>query len=120
METNRNATEIVLSYVKALDQEDYDNAAKFLSEDVRIIGPAGESFGIPGEFIDMLRHYHGRYKIKKTFTNEKDVCLLYDLITPAATVFMCSWYLVNNGKIASIQTIFDSGAFGPSSTRKGD
>lgn len=120
MELYRNATEIVLSYIKALDNGDYDTATGYLSDDIRIKGPAGESFGNPKEFVDMLTQYRGRYEMKKIFTDGEDVCLLYDLTKPGTTVFMCSWYQVHDGKIASIRTIFDSAAFGPSSTKNGD
>jgi len=37
--------------------------------------------------------------------------LLYDFITPKVTTFFCSWYQVKDGKISSIQTVFDPGAF---------
>ena len=91
MKTNSNATEIVLSYSKALDKGEYDAAGKYINDSVTIKGPAGETFGKPGEFIKMLRQYRGRYELKKTFADGDDVCLLYDLVTPAAKVFMCSW-----------------------------
>ncbi len=111
MKNNSDATEVVLSYIKALDKEEYDAAGKYLNDEVRIKGPAGESFGKPSEFINMLRRYHGRYELKKTFTDGGDVCLLYDLVMPAVKVFMCSWYHVKDGKIALIQTVFDPRSF---------
>lgn len=111
MKNNSDATEVVLSYIKALDKEEYDVAGKYLNDEVWIKGPAGESFGKPSEFINMLSRYHGRYELKKTFTDRDDVCLLYDLVTPAVKVFMCSWYHVIDGKIVSIQTVFDPRPF---------
>ena len=77
MKNNSDATEVVLSYIKALDKEEYDAAGKYLNDEVRIKGPAGESFGKPSEFINMLRRYHGRYELKKTFTpiNEVAKCV---------------------------------------------
>jgi hypothetical protein len=61
----------------------------------------------------MLRLYRGRYDIKKLFADEGDVCVLYDLKMSVATVFMSSWYIVKDEKIASIQTVFDARPFGP-------
>jgi len=104
---------VVMSYISALDKRDYDAALALLRDDVRIRGPAGESFGKPLDFIEMLRKYRGRYDIKKTFSDGNDVCLWYDLKTSGPTVFMSSWYGIRDGKIASIQTIFDSSAFAP-------
>jgi len=111
MKTNSDATEIVLSYIKALDKGEYDAAGKYLNDGVGIKGPAGESFSKTSEFINMLRQYHGKYELKKIFADWDDVCLLYDLVTPAAKVFMCSWYHVLDGRIDSIQSIFDPQAF---------
>ena len=61
----------------------------------------------------MLRKYRGRYDVKKVFLDGDDVCLLYDLVTYGHTVFMSSWYHIEEGKIASIQTVFDPQQFGP-------
>jgi SnoaL-like protein len=113
-----DAKEVVLSYIRALDSQDYDAARGHLNDDVRVKGPAGEMFSKPKEFIDMLRSYRGKYDLKKVFTDGNDVCLLYDLKTPTATVFMCSWYHVNDGKIDSIQTVFDPRPFGPPRDKK--
>ncbi len=120
MKTNSNASDVVLSYIKALDKGEYDAAVKYLNDGVRIKGPAGESFIKPNEFINMLRQYRGRYELKKTFTDGGDVCLLYYLVTPAAKVFMCSWYHVLDGKIDSILSVFDPQAFSPSPIKRSD
>lgn len=113
MESKNSAMETVMSYIEALDGQNYDAALGHLHDKVRIRGPAGETFGKPFDFVEMLRKYRGRYDIKKTFSDGDDVCVLYDLKTTGPTVFMSSWYEVRDGKIASIQTIFDPRAFGP-------
>lgn len=102
-----------MSYIEALDSKEYDVAKNLLADSVRIRGPAGESFRAPDEFIGMLRSYSGKYDVKKVFSDGEDVCLIYDLATPAGTASMCSWYEVRQGKIASIQSIFDPRSFGP-------
>lgn len=102
---------VVMSYIKALDKQDYESAEVHLEESVRISGPSEESFTSPKEFVEMLRHYRGTYDVVKTFVDGNDVCLLYNLKTPATTAFMCSLYRVENGKIASIHTVFDPRAF---------
>jgi SnoaL-like domain len=101
-----------MSYIRALDSQDYDGALQHLNDRVRIRGPAGETFGKPLDFIEMLRKYHGKYDVKKVFSDEEDVCVLYDLRTTGPTVFMSSWYQVRDEKIISIQTVFDPRAFG--------
>ena len=102
-----------MAYIAALDGQRYEKALEFLHDRVRIRGPAGESFGKPLDFIEMLRKYRGRYEIKKVFVDGDDVCVLYDLATNGPTVYMSSWYVVKDGRIASIQTVFDPRAFGP-------
>jgi hypothetical protein len=77
---------------------------------VRVKGPAGEIFRSPDEFLKMMEQQHGEYDIKKVFADGSDVCLLY-FITPKVTTFFCSWYQVKDGKISSIQTVFDPRAF---------
>lgn len=111
--TSNNPKELVLSYIKALDEHNYDEAASYLNETVTILGPSGESFSKPSEFVGMLKQYRGKYDIKKVFTDGSDVCLLYDFKTPSAKAIMCSWYQVKGDKIAWIQTIFDPSPFGP-------
>lgn len=120
MESEKDARAVVLSYIRALDSQDYATAGSHLNDNVRIVGPSGETFRKPREFIDMLRSFRGKYDVKKVFTDRDDVCLLYDLVTPAATVFMCSWYQVKSAKIASIRTVFDPRPFGPPSGMKNE
>lgn len=108
---NDNAKEVVLSYIRALDSRDYRAAEGFLNNSIRVKGPAGEGFNNPKQFLEMLQKYQGKYDVKKVFVDGDDVCLLYDFVTPGTRVFMCSWYGVKDGKIASIQTVFDPRPF---------
>ncbi|HZW55385.1 MAG TPA: nuclear transport factor 2 family protein [Nitrososphaerales archaeon] len=110
---NESARQVVLSYIAALDRRDYVSAKRYLNSRIRIKGPAGEGFNNPDEFIEMLQKFTGGYDIKKVFVDGEDVCLLYDFATSTANVFICSWYQVREGKITSIQTIFDPRPFGP-------
>lgn len=112
MPASTDPREVVMSYIRALDGQFYDEALELLDEKVRIRGPAGETFGKPLDFIEMLRKYRGRYDVKKVFADGDDVCVLYDLKTEGPTVFMSSWYQVKGGKIVSVHTVFDPGAFG--------
>lgn len=114
----QNAKDVVMSYIHSLDNQDYGSVENFLSEDVRIIGPAGEGFGGPKGFVKMMRNFPGRYDIKRIFSDEDEICLLYDFITQDAKIYMSSWYRVNEGKIVFIRTIFDPGAFSPPQSEK--
>jgi SnoaL-like domain len=105
--------EVVMSYLGALDGQRYEEALGFLHDDVRIRGPAGETYGKPTNFIGMLRRYRGSYDVKKVFADGDDVCVLYYLTAGGPAVFMSSWYQVRDGKIASVHTVFDPSAMGP-------
>jgi hypothetical protein len=54
VEEMNDAKEVVMSYIRALDSQDYDTASTFLSSEVQVRGPAGEMFSKPNEFVDML------------------------------------------------------------------
>ena len=107
----QGAKEAVLSYIKAMGDRDYATARNYLGDNVRVTGPAGEAFRSPDEFLKMMAQQHGKYDIKKVFVDGSDVCLLYDFVTPKVITFFSSWYQVKDGKISSIQTVFDPRAF---------
>lgn len=52
-----------------------------------------------------------KYGMKRIFVDGDDVCLLYDFVTRAVTTFFASCYKVKDGKIISIQTVFDPRPF---------
>jgi hypothetical protein len=118
MNMNQGAKEIVMSYIKALDSQNYDSARNSLGDNVLVKGPAGEAFRSPNEFITMMQNQRGKYDIKKMFVDGDDVCLLYDFITKTVTTFFSSWYKVKNGKIISIQTVFDPRPFAAMQEKK--
>ena len=111
MNLENDPKEIVLSYIKSLDAFRYDEAGKFLTEKVQIIGPAGESFANSKEFLNMLQNFKAKYDIKKVFVDDNDVCLLYDMKMQKITAYTASCYHLKNNKITSIRTIFDSKLF---------
>lgn len=107
----QNARETVMSYIKAMDDRDYAIARNYLDENVRVKGPGGEAFRSRDEFLKMMEQQRGKYDLKKVFVDGSDVCLLYDFVTPKVSTFFCSWYQLKDGKIHSIQTVFDPRAF---------
>lgn len=110
-ETANEAENIVMKYILALDNHNFEEAAEYIDGEVKIIGPAGESFGKPREFTRMLERFKGKYEIKRKFVDGDEVCLLYDFHMGDVTVYMSSWYRVRSGKIVFIRTIFDPAAF---------
>jgi len=103
--------DVVMSYIGAMDSRDYDSAGRCLADNILVKGPAGEAFRSPSEFLSMMQKQQGTYEIKKVFVDGNDVCLLYDFVTKAVAAFFCSWYQVKDGKIVTIQTVFDPRPF---------
>lgn len=106
-----DAKETVMSYIEAMGNREYAIVRNYLADNVRVKGPSGEAFRSPNEFLNMMQQQSGKYDIKKVFADGNDVCLLYDFVTPKVTTFFCSWYQVKEGKITSIQTVFDPRPF---------
>jgi hypothetical protein len=111
METMQSAREVVMSYINAMGNQDYAAVRNYLGDNVLVKGPSGEAFRSPDEFVSMMSKQRGKYDMKKIFVDGDDVCLLYNFVTQTVTTFFCSWYQVKDGKIISIQTVFDPSAF---------
>jgi hypothetical protein len=118
MNPNQHARDIVMSYINALGNQDYNSARNWLGDNVLVKGPAGEAFRSPDEFISMMQKQRGKYEIKKVFVDGDDVCLLYDFITRTVTAFFASWYKVKDGKIVLVQTVFDPRPFAATQDKK--
>jgi hypothetical protein len=106
METGSNAKDIVMSYVKALNDEDFKTARQYVSDNLSFAGPLATLNEADAYFKDMER-MRLKFEIKKVFVDSEDVCLLYDLKAGPKTLFGCGWYHLEQGKISSIRAIFD-------------
>ncbi len=104
--TGTPAKEIVLLFIKALNNEDFKTARNYADEGVRFEGVLGSRDGADVYFKDM-EQMKLKYDIKKVFVEGNDVCLFYDVRISGISVFSCGWYLVENDKIRSIKVLFD-------------
>ena len=101
-----NAKETVLSFIKALNEEDFKTARKYANEDLAFVGVLGSRNGAEAYFSDMER-MKIKYSIQKAIAEGDDVCLLYDLVLDGTNIFGCGWYQLVNGKISTIKVVFD-------------
>jgi hypothetical protein len=106
METEKNAKEVVMSCVKALNEENFELAKQYVSHNISFVGVMGSRQGAQAYFDDMER-MRLKYDVKKAFVDGRDVCLLYDLTISDVTVFGSAWYQVEGGKIQSLRVVFD-------------
>lgn len=102
----KSAKEIVLLFVQALNNKDYDAARQYADEDITFEGVLGSRTGAESYFGDMEK-MQLTYDIQKAFEDGDDVCLLYDLHISGITLFGCGWYVVQEGKIRSLRVVFD-------------
>lgn len=102
----KNAKEVVLSFVQALNDKDYSTARSYAHEDISFEGVLGSRSGAESYFNDMEK-MQLTYDIQKAFQDGNDVCLLYDLHISGITLFGCGWYVVEDGKIRSLRVVFD-------------
>ena len=104
--TAKSSKEIVLSCISALNEEQFDTARGYVSDNMSFVGVLGSRNGAEAYFSDM-KHMKLKYTIKKAFVDGDDVCLLYNLDMSGLTLFGCGWYHVKNGKIDSLRVVFD-------------
>jgi limonene-1,2-epoxide hydrolase len=101
-----SAKEVVLSFVNAINREDFAAARRLASDDLSFVGVLGSRDSADAYFQDMQR-MRLKYDVKKVFADGDDVCLLCDLSIAGQTIFLCSWYRVERGKIRSLRVLFD-------------
>ena len=101
-----SAKDSVLAFINALNNNDFETARKYTSDDLKFIGVLGSREGAVVYFHDMER-MRLKYDIKKAFEDGNDVCLLYDVVISGLHIFGCGWYQLENDKINMIRVVFD-------------
>jgi hypothetical protein len=92
-----NAKEVVLSFVKALNNEDFSTARTYVNDNMSFKGVLGSREGSEAYFRDM-ESMRLKYDIMKTFVDGEDVCLLYNLDMLGLTIFGCDGITWRMGK----------------------
>ena len=105
--TNQSAKEVVIAFINAVNEEDFDAAFTCLHDDMVFDGVMGKRNSAESYISDMQKMKF-KYKIQLVFENENDVCVLYDIdMGGKATIFTCGWYHVSYGKIKKLKVVFD-------------
>ena len=105
--TVTKAKEIVLKFIDALNEEDFETARACLSDDMVFDGVLGHRDGAD-TYIKDMKKMKFKYKIKKVFEDGNDVCLLYDIdMGGKETIFTCGWYQLKDNKIKTLKVVFD-------------
>jgi len=101
-----DAKEVVISFLKALNSEDFKAARIFADDNIKFIGVLGSRDGAEAYFKDMEK-MKLKYDVKKIFVDNNDVCVFYDINMSGKNIFSCGWYHVDNGKINWFKVLFD-------------
>ncbi|MEO6731977.1 MAG: hypothetical protein ABIN01_12230 [Ferruginibacter sp.] len=105
--TAGSAKDTVLTFIYALNKEDFDTARDCLNDDMIFDGVLGHREGAD-TYINDMKKMKFKYKLKKSFEDKNDVCLLYDIdMGGKNTIFTCGWYQIKYKKIKSIKVVFD-------------
>jgi hypothetical protein len=107
MDTSRLETkEVVLGLGKALNDENYEAARRYVSDSMKYVGPFGSRDGAEA-YLHEIERLHLKFDIQKIFADKKDVCVLYDITVSGITLFACGWFQVEMGKVQSLRVTFD-------------
>jgi hypothetical protein len=98
--------DMLLSFIQAMNAEDFETARGFVNNDMKFIGVMGSRDGADNYFKDMAKMKF-KYTVKKVFADGGDVCLFYDIDMGGVTAFSCGWYHLVNSKIDTIRVLFD-------------
>jgi hypothetical protein len=96
-EAASNTKEVVLTFIDALNKEDFATAGNYLTSDMTFKGVLGSRDGAEVYMSDMKKMKF-KYDLKKTIAEGNDVCLFYDLDMGGVTIFGCGWYHVEGGE----------------------
>lgn len=109
------SADVVHGFLRALGVRDFEAAETLLANEFTFRGPF-DTFDDPKSYIGALRKLYPivkAVKVEKLFEDGDEACLLYDMETntPIGTAFICEWFKVRDGKIASIRAVFDARPF---------
>lgn len=105
--------QVVETYLKAIEQGDFDAARSCLAASFSYQGPTA-SFNNPESFIENIWHvgqilHH--IEIRKTFVEDNDVCTIMNFhvyLDERRSVPVVQWSKIEDGKIAAIEVFFDA------------
>jgi len=101
---------IALAYIDAVSTKRLDALESLIAPDVKFVGPAMTMTGRDA-LVAALRRIsalHVRNDVKRTFSEGKEVCVIYDLVTDTVGVHpTIEWLVIEDGRIQSIRLFYD-------------
>lgn len=102
---------LAMAYLNAAGEKQLDRVANLLHPGIAFAGPI-MSFNKVENYISALLKLGTiqlGYDVKRVFAEGDEVCAIYDLLTdtPVGAIPCVEWINIHNGKIISIQLMFD-------------
>jgi limonene-1,2-epoxide hydrolase len=98
--------QVVLDLGKALNDGNYEEARRYVSDNMSYVGPFGFRDGAEA-YLQEIERLHLKFDIQRIFSDGKDVCALYDITVSGITLFACGWFQVEAGKVKLMRVTFD-------------
>ena len=109
------AREIIDAFIRAYYAGDVESARDYVCEDLAFTGRAA-TFTSADDYLSASLHVASMidsYQIQRIFVDADDVSV-FSVLRPkgfAQPIAVADWYHLEHDRIASIQTIFDTGPF---------
>ncbi len=97
---------LVLEFIDALNDENFDAARKLVTDDFNFAGVLGSRDGADVYFEDMQK-MKLKYSVLRAFADGEDVCVLYDITMGDQKIYSAGWYIVQDKHIKSLRVVFD-------------
>lgn len=101
---------VALAYLDAVSTKRLDALDSLIAHDVKFVGPAMTMTGRDG-LVGALRRISAvqvRNDVKRVFSEGKEVCVIYDLVTDTVGVHpTIEWLEIEEGRIQSIRLFYD-------------
>jgi len=102
-----SAKELVLSFIEALNDENFDSARTYVDDNLVFQGVLGTRNNADDYFKDMKKMKF-KYAVQKVFADGNDVCLWYEItMGPGLAILSSGWYRIEDSKISLFKVIFD-------------
>jgi len=105
MTTDNNA-QTVQAFLEAMNAEDFDKARTYTTDEMVFEGVLGTRNGAEAYFTDM-KNMKLKYNVLKSFVNDNDVAVFYNVDMGTVKVFCAGWYQLKGGQISNIKVVFD-------------
>src|SRR5258708_23305370 len=107
MKINTNEQkEVVVGVGKALNDESFQIARRYVSDDMKYVGPFGSRDGAEA-YLQEIERLRLKFYIQKIFADDNNVCVLYDITVSGITLFACGLCQVNAARVNSLRGTFD-------------